>query len=296
MHNFHRLILVILFLSTSLPAQTDFDQVEIKAQQLTDSVYMLTGSGGNIGVSIGADGVFIIDDQYAPLTDRIRNTIGQLTTQPLRFVINTHWHGDHTGGNEAFAATGSIIVAHDNVRKRMSSDQFMAHFQRNIEAAPAAALPLVTFSENLSLHLNGETVTVYHLAHAHTDGDSIVHWPDSNVLHMGDIFFHGNYPFIDVSSGGSIDGMITAVARGLELTNHDTIIIPGHGAVAGREDLVRYHAMLIAVRDKVVSAKAAGLSLGQAISKQITASLDADWGQGFIKPVDMITFAWRSPH
>lgn len=286
--------LMMLCLLPLAQAQTDFSEVKITMVKLSGSVSMLTGAGGNIGVSAGADGVFIIDDQFAPLSDKILAAIGEISEQPLRFVINTHWHGDHTGGNEPMAAAGSVVVAHDNVRKRMSSEQFMAHFQRSVEAAIPQALPVVTFSDQLSLHLNGESVTAYHQPHAHTDGDSIVHWPDSNVLHMGDTFFSGTYPFIDLSNGGSIDGMIAAVARGLELADDDTAIIPGHGPLADRADMLAYHDMLVAVRRKVAYAKAEGMSLDEAIANKITSALDAQWGQGFIQPADIITFVWQS--
>ncbi|MDA3934789.1 MAG: MBL fold metallo-hydrolase [Gammaproteobacteria bacterium] len=288
-------LLLLLAISTLCSGQQDFSNVTVQSQQLGESVYMLTGAGGNIGVSAGADGVFIIDDQYAPLSDKILTAIRAFSKAPIRYVINTHWHGDHTGGNETFAATGSVIIAHNNVRKRMSSDQFMAHFQRNAEASPPQALPVITFSDRLSLHLNGESVSAYHQPHAHTDGDSIIHWPSSNVLHMGDTFFNTTYPFIDLSSGGSLPGMIKATANGLALANDDTKIIPGHGPLASKSDLQAYHDMLIQVRDLVAAAKDSGQTLEQAIAAEITAELDQQWGQGFIKPADIITFAWQSP-
>lgn len=217
-----KLSCVILSLLLLAPTHTaaqdrDFSKVEVKVSALRASTHMLTGAGGNIVASVGNDGTFIVDDQYAPLSEKIRTALNGISVQPVRFVINTHWHGDHTGGNESFGKGGAVIVAHDNVHKRMSTEQFITAFASKVPASPAAALPLVTFADGVTFHLNGDTVQVMHVAAAHTDGDALVRFQTANVLHMGDTFFNGNYPFIDSSSGGSIGGLLKAVDAGLIL-------------------------------------------------------------------------------
>ena len=188
---------------------------------------MLMGAGGNLGLAVGNDAVFLIDDQYAPLTPKIQAAIAAITRKPVQFVLNTHWHGDHTGGNERFAEAGALIVAHDNVRKRMSSEQFLDFFKMRVEPSPRAALPLVTFGADVTFHINGDEVMALHCPAAHTDGDAIVHFRRADVIHMGDIYFNYLYPFIDKSSGGSADGVIAAVDRALALATDRTKIIPG---------------------------------------------------------------------
>lgn len=220
--------LIALLLVLPLPAAAqDFSKVEVKASALRGGTHLLTGAGGNIVASVGDDGTFIVDDQYAPLSPRIRAALKDIGGGEVRFVINTHWHGDHTGGNESFGKAGAVIVAHDNVRKRMSTEQLIAAFDRKVEASPEAALPVVTFAEGVTLHLNGDTVRVSHVADAHTDGDALVKFERADVLHMGDTFFNGGYPFIDVGSGGSIGGAIAAVDAGLAMSGEATIVVPG---------------------------------------------------------------------
>ena len=257
-------------------------EVTIVAEQVSGGVYMLTGRGGNIGVSVGPDGVFMIDDQYAPLTDAIREAVRKLSDQPIRFVLNTHWHGDHTGGNENLGKAGTLIVAHDNVRERLSTDQSMPFFGRDVPASPAAALPVVTFSDALSFHLNGEDIRALHFPAAHTDGDAVVHFRGSNVVHMGDIYFNGLYPFIDSGSGGSIRGMVTAIDDVLPLMDADTRVIPGHGPLSNREELAAYRNMLADVADRIGTLIAGGKDLAAIQAAAPTATYDAAWGAGFI--------------
>lgn len=274
-------------------AQRDFSAVEIKVEKIAPGVAVLFGAGGNIGLSYGADGNIIVDDQYAPLSEKILAAIATVDPDPVRFVVNTHWHGDHTGGNEAMGRRGAVIVAHDNVRRRMSSEQFIAALDSRVPASPAAALPVVTFPEGVTLHLNGDTLHVVHVADAHTDGDSLVHWQKANVLHMGDTFFHKfSLPFIDLSSGGSIDGLIAAADKGLAWSNETTRIIPGHGPVASKSDLAAYRAMLVDVRDKVAAGIKAKRTLAQIQAEKPAARYGM--ADGFIKPDQFVAFVHES--
>jgi glyoxylase-like metal-dependent hydrolase (beta-lactamase superfamily II) len=274
-------------LAAALPAaaqqQQDFSQVEIKAEKVTEGVYMLTGRGGNIGLSVGKSGSFLVDDQYAPLTDKILAVVKSVSPDPVRFLVNTHWHGDHTGGNENIGKAGVFIVAHENVRQRMSKEQFNAVFKSTTPPSPEGALPVVTFGEALTFHWNGDEIRVYHVPPAHTDGDSIVHFVKADVVHMGDLFFNGGYPFIDTSSGGKVDGVIAAADRVLGAISEKTRVIPGHGPLATKADLLAYRDVVKAVRDRVAKLKAEGKTKEAAVAAKPTAEFDAKWGQGFIK-------------
>ncbi len=288
-----RIYSYLLFFMLSLPhlaqAQQNFDAVQVEATQVVDNIYMLTGSGGNIGVIIGEDGTFIIDDQFAPLTDKISATIATLTDKPVKFVINTHWHGDHTGGNENFGKAGALIVAHDNVRERMSAKQLSDAMN---SADASAALPVVTFAEDVTFHLNGETIHAFHIAGAHTDGDAIIHFRNANVFHMGDTFFAGRFPYIDLNSGGSVDGMISAANRVLSLTDDDTKIIPGHGPLSTPADLKKYRDVLMKIRAKIMIMVRDDKTLEEVIAANPTEGYE-DWGTGFINNERMITIVYN---
>lgn len=270
----------------------DYSKVVIETQKLAEGVYMLTGAGGNIGVSAGEDGIAVIDDQFAPLTPKIQEALARLSAKPARFVINTHWHGDHTGGNENFGKAGAVIVAHDNVRKRMSEKQFNQFFNRETPPAQKDALPVVTFAEDVTLHFNGETLHVFHLANAHTDGDALIYFRNANVLHMGDTFFNGMYPFIDAGSGGGIGGMIAAADKVLGMVGAETKIIPGHGPLATRAQLEQFRGMLVTLRDRVTKLIRDGKSLEQAMTEKPTADLDGTWGKGFFKPEQIVQMVY----
>jgi cyclase len=286
--------LALLGLAGAVWAQQDFSSVEVRATPIRDGLYLLTGRGGNIVASTGDDGVFLVDDQYAPLTERILAALAEISDQPVRFVINTHWHGDHVGGNENLARAGAVIVAHENVRRRMSTEQFMAAFNTTVPASPARALPVVTFTGAVSLHLNGDDVRVIHVANAHTDGDSLVHFERANVLHMGDVYFNGLYPFIDLGSGGGIHGMIAAIERGLELANEATVVVPGHGPLSNRSELGAYRDMLAGFRDRIAALKGEGKSLEEVIAARPTAEFDERLGGAFISPERLIGFIYES--
>ncbi|MGE3182600.1 MAG: MBL fold metallo-hydrolase, partial [Phycisphaerae bacterium] len=220
----------------------------------------------------------------APMSDKIHAAVAKLPEQPVKCLNNTHWHGDHTGGTENFGKAGAIIVAHDNVRKRMNTEQFMEAFGRTVEASPPIALPIVTFSDTTTLYWNDEEIRVIHVDPAHTDGDSIIYFTKANVLHTGDCFFNGMYPFIDPSSGGSIDGMIAASERILELVNDETKIIPGHGPAGSAEDVREFRNMLQTARDNIQKLIDVGKTKDETIAAKPTAELDAKWGNGYFKP------------
>lgn len=292
-----RYFLVFLFssmLATAACAQGDLSTVEIKSQPVAGGVHMLMGSGGNIAVSTGADGVIMIDDQFAPLSDKIRAAVATISKEPIRFLINTHWHFDHTGGNENFGKSGSLIVAHHNVRKRMSTDQFIEFFKKKVPSAPKEALPVITYSEQASFHLNGDEIRLVHVAHAHTDGDTLIHFAKSNVIHMGDTFFNGLYPFIDLASGGSIQGMIAAAEYALSIADDKTRIIPGHGALTDKKGLQAYRDMLVSVRDKTALLIKQGKSLEEVVAAKPSAEYDAALGGAMINPPQLIGFVFSS--
>ena len=262
----------------------DYEKVEIKATRLSDTVWMMEGYGGNLGVSAGADTVFLVDDQFAPLTGKIQAAIAKVSAKPVQFLLNTHLHRDHTGGNENFARAGAVLVAQDNVRRRMSTDQFNEFTKTTRQASPKAALPIVTFASSMSFHVNGEEIRVAHAPRAHTDGDSIVHFTKSDVIHMGDVFFNGLYPFIDAASGGSVDGVIAACDQVMKTMGERTRIIPGHGPVAGRAELQAYRDMLATVSGRVRKAIAEGQSDEQISKAGLTREYDEKWGKGFFTP------------
>jgi glyoxylase-like metal-dependent hydrolase (beta-lactamase superfamily II) len=258
-----RFVLGLSLLGLAAPAHAHQNpqNVEVRVERIAPGVAVLFGAGGNIGLSYGQDGNVIIDDQFAPLTDRIVAAVASVDPDPIRFVINTHWHFDHTGGNENFGRRGAVIVAHDNVRRRMSAEQMLLGELRR--PSPTAALPVVTFAQGVTFHLNGDTIQVRHVEHAHTDGDALVYWQRANVLHMGDTFFNGALPFIDLESGGSVDGVLRAVETALAMSNAGTRIIPGHGPVATRSDLVAYRNRIRSIRGRVAAEIARGRTLAQ---------------------------------
>ncbi len=290
------LFFAAVFACSSLPAfgQQDAKEVVIKTTELAPGVAMLEGMGGNLGVSYGEDGVFLIDDQFAPLFPKIQAAIAALSKQPVRIVFNTHWHFDHVGGNLPMAESGALLVAQDNVRKRMSVEQVMKLFDKTIPAAPHKALPVVTFASEVTFHVNGDDVTAVHLPNAHTDGDAALKFAKANVLHTGDCMFNGGYPLIDVTSGGSIDGYIAAQEKMLSLIDEHTKIIPGHGALATRADLVASHQMLKSVRERIAKLVHEGKTMEEAIAAKPTADLDGKWGQGFVKAELIIKTSYAS--
>ena len=270
------LLMALVLIATPALAQEeeDFSAVEIRTTRLSDSIYMLEGSGGNIGVRIGDGGTFIVDDQFAPLTDKITAAIAQLTDQPVEFVINTHWHYDHTDGNENFGEAGALIVSHENSRRRMETDQFLELFDRPQPAYSAAGLPKITFTRSMSFYLNGESIDVFHRGAAHTDGDAVIYFRTSNIVHSGDVFVRYGFPYIDQPNGGSIEGMIRTVDYLASITDADTKFIPGHGQLSTRDDLLAYGAMLRTIQDRVQALMNQGRSLDQVIAANPTAGYE----------------------
>jgi glyoxylase-like metal-dependent hydrolase (beta-lactamase superfamily II) len=272
----------------------DFDKVTIKTTKVAEGIYMLEGAGGDIGVSVGEDGVILIDDQYAPLTPKIQAAVTAISPKPIKFVVNTHWHGDHVGGNENLAAAGAVIVAHENVRKRMSSEQFVELMKRKVPPSPAKALPVVTFTNDITLHFNGEDIHVIHADPAHTDGDAIVVFPKAKVVHMGDCYMTISYPFADLSSGGSFDGFISVTDKVVGMTDETFKIIPGHGPLSDRAELKAWHDMLVEIRSAVKKQADAGKKLDAIQKQNLTAKWDEKWGQKFIKPDQVVDFAFQA--
>lgn len=284
-------ILIVCSLPTSVVAQ-DFSKVEIKATKVAGNVYMLEGAGGNIGVSVGPDGILIVDDQFAPLADKIKAALKTLGEGKLRFVLNTHWHGDHTGSNAAFS-TDAPIIAHDNVRKRLSTEQKSEFFKRTTPASPKEALPVITFGQSLSVHFNGEEIHVIHFPQGHTDGDSVIFFPVSNVVHMGDDFFAGRFPFVDLESGGSVEGLAKNVGDIIPRLPAGAKIIPGHGPISTVDDLKAYHRMLMETTVIVRNKMKAGKSLEQIKTEGLPEEWKI-WGSGFIKTEVWIETIHRS--
>lgn len=267
---------------------------KLETQKLAGSLYLLTGPGGNVVVLVGKDGAVLVDDELAPVTPQLKQAVAKLTPKPVRFVLNTHWHGDHTGGNPVLGGEGAVIVAHDNVRKRLSTEQFIELFKRTVPPTPEPGLPVITFADSLAVHLDGEDIDVVHVEPAHTDGDSLVWFKKANVIHMGDTYVTG-FPFVDLSSGGNIEGFIRAADRAMALGNAATRFVPGHGVVADRAQLTAFRDMLVTIRDRVHKLMAAGKSLAEIQAARPTAEFDARWGTEFINGKQLVETIYRSP-
>jgi cyclase len=279
MHRIRITAAATLVCAAPLQAQ-NYDTVQVRSTPVAGAVHVLVGSGGNIGLVVGDDATFIVDDQFAPLTPKILAAIKAITPQPVRFVLNTHWHFDHTGGNENMGQAGAVIFAHENVRRRMSTEQFIEALNRKQPPSPRGALPVVTFTDKVSFHLNGDSIVVFHVPPAHTDGDVIVMFKKANVVHTGDTFVSAGFPFIDRSSGGTINGVIGSAELVLRATNAQSKIIPGHGPVTDRARLQAFHDMLVVMRDRMKQEIAARHTVDQVLASKITADYDAQWPSG----------------
>jgi glyoxylase-like metal-dependent hydrolase (beta-lactamase superfamily II) len=252
--------------------QQDFSQVQIKVHSVARNVHYLEGQGGNVGLLIGDDGVLMIDDQFAPLSEKLVAAIRTLSDKPIRLLVNTHVHGDHTGGNENFGKMGIDIVAHDNVRVRLAKGV------NNGPPSPAVALPVVTYGDKMSIHLNGETVTIGKLPPAHTDGDSYIHFASADVIHAGDVFRTVGYPGVDFNNGGSVKGTIEALQALYNLAGPNTKILPGHGVVSTRQDVAAFRDLTVELQKRFTDLIRQGMTLEQVVAAKPTADLDAKYG------------------
>jgi glyoxylase-like metal-dependent hydrolase (beta-lactamase superfamily II) len=286
------LLLVLIVFAGAAQAQTDFSKVQMKATKVAGNVYMLEGAGGNIGVSVGDDGLLIVDDQFAPLADKIRAALKGLADKKLRFILNTHWHGDHTGSNVAFGPEATII-AHDNVRKRLATEQKSTVFNSTTPASPKEALPVITFDQSLSVHFNGEDIRAIHFPHGHTDGDSVIFFSASNVVHLGDDFFAGRFPFVDLESGGSVEGLVKNIGELVNKIPADAKLIPGHGPISTLDDLKSYHRMLQQTTEIVRGKITAGKTLDQIKTEGLPDEWKP-WGTGFIKTDRWVETIYKS--
>jgi len=258
-----------LIASGQLLAQADYSNVNIQTIPVRGNISMLIGAGGNIGVSAGDDGILIIDDQFAPLADKIRAAIADLGSDTPKFLLNTHFHGDHTGSNADFGMN-SIIVAHENVRSRLIG-----------ENSPASALPVVTFDDDVTVHFNGEDITLIHMPAGHTDTDSVVMFSGSNVIHMGDHFFNGGFPFVDMANGGTVQGYLNNLEKALSWIGDDTAVVPGHGPLGTKQDLLDFYNVVKDTSTTIRVMKSQQMSKEEIVAEGLDAQYES-WGQGFI--------------
>jgi cyclase len=275
-------------------AQSDMSDIEINTIPVADNIYMLVGSGGNIGLCVGEDSVFMIDDQFAPLTDKIMAAVQKLSDKPVKVLLNTHWHFDHTGGNENFGRLGATIIAHDNVYTRMSTEQKTPLSEGLTPPSPPAALPVITYAENTTIHLCGYTIRAQKVGPAHTDGDTIVHFVEADVYHLGDTFFNGFYPFFDQDSGGDFNGLVKVAKEYAGAVSPTAKIIPGHGPLSNKAELAVYAEVLETIRDRVIAAVKDGKTLAEIDEMQLTKDFDAAWGGGLFTPAEFLKLVYAS--
>ena len=283
---------IALSLAGAAIAQQNMDAVDVTAQEIRPGVAVLFGNGGNIGVSHGEDGTLIVDDQFAPLVPKIQAAIAGLGASPVKFLVNTHWHFDHSGGNEPFGQAGAIIVAQTRVRDRLVAGGTVAG--NTSPPAPKAALPVVTYDRGISFHLNGDTIEVIHTGGGHTDGDSAIYWHKANVLHTGDLMMHkSGFPFVDLSSGGNVEHLLVSLDQLIAMTDADTVIIPGHGPLATRADLIAWRAMIATAVERVQALKTAGRTLEQARAAKPLAGL-SNAPDAFVSEDAFVESIWGS--
>lgn len=281
----------LLILISGIYAQ---EATQIVVEKVTDHILVLKNGGGNVGVCVGEDGLLLVDTMMNSCVELLKTTLQEIAPdKPVRFAINTHWHYDHVDGNEAMAKAGAIVLAHENVRKRMSTNQFVEFFDAKVPPAPAIALPTMTFTRDITLHINGEEVYILHIQVGHTDGDAIVFFRKANVVHLGDLYFADMYPFIDTSSGGSVTHVIATLNQVLPMLDDSTKIIPGHGPITKKAELTAYVAMLTTLRDKFLQQLASGKTLEAMLAEKVTQELDAVWGRGFFKPEQFTVLLYR---
>lgn len=285
----------ILFISSSNFPFAIASHLELSTTKLTDSMYVIHGSGGNVILSIGNDGIILVDDQYAPITEKMKSVIANITNKPIKFVINTHWHPDHVGGNEKLGEAGAIIISHDNVRKRLSNDQFFELINQTIPALSKKGLPIITFSDNMTFYQNNDEIRISYLDNGHTDGDSAVYFTQNNVIHVGDDFSDRAYPFMDLSTGGSIDGLISSLQSIISMIDNDTKVVAGHSGISNQTKVKDYVGMLIDVRSVISNMIKEGKTLDEIIQSKPTSQYDTTYRDySFIKPKDFVTNLYES--
>ena len=287
-------LIVILSSVVGTPQRPPQFEPEIRTARLTDRIYLLEGAGGNVAVFVWDDGALLVDDKIAPVTAQVKAAVAAITQKPIRFVVNTHWHPDHRGGNAGLAGDGAVIVAHENVRRRMSVDGFVAVFGRNLPASPPQALPIVTFTRDVTFHLGDEEISIVHVDPAHTDGDSFVRFRRANALHMGDCYLNGSYPVIDYSNGGTYTGIIAAADAALGMVDSSTRIIPGHGPVSNARELREWRDMLVTILKSVKKSVAGGKSLGQVKHDRPTREWDDRFPNSFVTSDHVVEEAYRA--
>ena len=280
--------LATMLLSMTCAAQQDFSNVQITPHQLSDNIWYLEGQGGNIGVSVGSDGVFIVDDQFAPLSEKILDALDGLSDEPVRFVLNTHHHGDHTGGNANMAAEGAVIVAHENVRTILRAGFNNGDLDQALTAEQSMGLPIVTFTDTVDFHLNGDSIHVFYNGPGHTGGDVFVYFMEDNIIHTGDVFRTVAYPRVDAPAGGSFLGIIASYEKLVEISNTNTRFLPGHGVVSTRADVQAQLQMFYTIRNRVQNAIDDGMDLQQILAAGLTSEYDARWGD----PAGMLEAAY----
>lgn len=285
----------ILFISSSNFPFAIASHLELNTTKLTDSMYVIHGSGGNVILSIGNDGIILVDDQYAPITEKMKSVIANITNKPIKFVINTHWHPDHVGGNERLGEAGAIIISHDNVRMRLSNDQFFELINQTIPALSKKGLPIITFSDNMTFYQNNDEIRISYLDNGHTDGDSAVYFTQNNVIHVGDDFSDRAYPFMDLSTGGSIDGLISSLQSIISMIDNDTKVVAGHSGISNQTKVKDYVGMLIDVRSVISNMIKEGKTLDEIIQSKPTSQYDTTYRDySFIKPKDFVTNLYES--
>jgi glyoxylase-like metal-dependent hydrolase (beta-lactamase superfamily II) len=274
------------FAAGALAQAPDYTKVEYRNEKLTDNLFVLFGGGGNIAVLTGPDGSLVVDSDVPEMSAKMRAAVSLVSDRPARFLVNTHYHFDHAGGNPTLGRGNVVIVAQENVRQRLSGKQTLKQdgIDLTFDPTPREGLPLVTFEDGLQFHVNGEDVSVVHVAHAHTDGDAFVFFEKANVLHTGDLMMSVGYPIVDAGNGGSLDGLIAGHERILKLCNDKTRVIPGHGPVVGKADLQAYHDMLVTVRKRITDLVRKGRTLEQVLAASPTQEYDERWGKGFVQP------------
>ena len=279
-------------IATSIYSQ-EAPKVKLDVEKVVDNLYTISGHGGNTGVFVGKDGLLIIDTKDGSVNNEIKTQLSEISNKPVRYVINTHWHYDHIGGNESMGNAGAIIVAHENVYKLMNKEQYLEFFDRKVPSAPKSALPIITFTKDLTFHIDDEEIYVFHLTPGHTDGDAVIYFRKSNVIHMGDLYFNGFYPYIGISSGGSINYMINVIEQILPMINNKTRVIPGHGPLSNKDNLEEYLDMLNQIRNKIVQQIKSGKTLEEIIESKPTQRFDEEWGDGFLTPNKFVELVYK---